>query len=143
MSSSEERLARLESLVGAGIFQDSGWLDLGAVATYAANWQPYGTATFRPMIRRLPSGLVIMRGLYFKNAAGAMPETSFTLNPSWRPGDTGYTGAGSTLIYNPANSASAYCEIRLDVNGIMQTMAGPAGGGTWISLAGVSYMLTR
>ena len=136
----EERLARLEALIGIGLFSDSGWVDLGSVGTYATNWGAYADSRFRPMARRFPNGLVLLRGALAKSAALGVPETMFTFNRSWWPGDLGYTAGGSELIFSVSQSGAAFADVRLGNTGILQLDHGSA---TWTSLVGVIYTLVR
>ena len=133
----EERIARLERLAQGNGGYDTGWVDLGTVATYAANWAAFaGGNQYRPMARRFANGVVMLRGLVKKAAALALPETMFTMGPGWRPNDAGFSGAGSTTPYPCAHAGAAYGEIQMSQTGVALLVAGNA---TWTSLAGISY----
>ena len=134
----EQRIERLErALQGKGDY-DTGWVDLGTVATYAANWGPFATAAFRPMVRRFPSGLIIFRGLVAKSAAltGAA-ETMFTMNPGWRVNDVGFGGSAPTTPFLAANFAKVYTELRTYSTGLVQLDSG--GSATWVGLGNLWY----
>jgi hypothetical protein len=108
---------------------DSGWL---AVGNYGASWAAFA-APFTPQYRKLPSGLVVLRGLVAKGAALALPETMFTLPAGYRPGGL----AGVVQIFETASFAGR-AEIRLYDTGVVALQAG--GSATWVSLAGITFL---
>ena len=111
---------------------DSGWLDLGSFGT---NWSAYLTSDdFKPQYRKLPSGLVLLRGLVKKGAALAPPETISTGLPAgYRPG-----AASRQQIYNQANAANNVTDLRITGGGAISLAGG--GSASWTSLDGIAYL---
>lgn len=107
---------------------DSGWLDTGV---YGTNWTNYSAvdATYAFAFRKLPSGLVLLRGLVRKTAALALPEVMVTLPVGYRP-------ANNALIY-ATSSAAGIAEVRLRNDGAL--LLGGGGSATWTSLAGIVF----
>jgi hypothetical protein len=111
---------------------DSGWL---AAGSYGANWRRYtGAATiFDPQYRKLPNGLVLLRGLVDKTAALAVPETMFTLPAGYRPG-----GLAGVIEIHTTHSNAGAAEIRVHSTGVVQLNSG--GSASFTSLAGISFL---
>lgn len=138
-----ERVERLEILLGAGGgAYDTGWLDLGTVATYGTNWTVYASDFHRPMCRRLANGLVLFRGLVAKSAAltGA-EETMFLMPVGWRIVAPGYNLAATTVEILSTVSAAGHTDVRVYNTGQVNLVSG--GSVVFVSLAGLMYMSTR
>jgi hypothetical protein len=136
----EKNLARVASAIPnvyTPPWTDSGWKILGVDIPYLGGHTNYGApfgVSGEVGIRRLPSGLVIGKGLI---VAGSGPM--FTLPAGFRPAST-----PSILIFGSANNAA-------DESARLSTVANAQGlgeaawtfvrstGWTWMSLAGFTW----
>lgn len=109
---------------------DSGWVALG---NYGANWSNYG-AGYDAQYRKLPNGLVMLRGLVTKSVALVASDIIATLPAGYRPAAA---GAGARIIPQPANSSNVNMDVRIFNSGAIVVSVGggwPGGAGSWISL---------
>jgi hypothetical protein len=108
---------------------DSGWLNLGS---YGTSWSSYGPP-FLAQYRKLPSGMVICRGLVTKSAAlGPAGEIIATFPAGFRP------AAGAQLIFGATNYGLVGTDLRLDSNGSLMLQSGGHAG--WTSLTSVTFL---
>lgn len=107
------------------VVADSGWVDVGS---YGTNWATYDGTTYLAQYRKLPDGMVLLRGMVKKAAALGVPETMFTLPAGYRPGK-------ATPL--PVASAAGYATVQVYGNGQVNLDSG--GSATWVSLAAIAF----